>query len=153
ARISQGGDPLWYVRGFIVSMTSRLEHLQAAADLVSGYLGNIKIPIIPLFEEVQALAEAPRFVSDWLGQSEFQRALKRYWGGRVEIMRGYSDSSKESGVLKSRLQIAETMHALDRLCEREGVLPIFFQGSGGSTDRGGGSVEEQTAWWPAGALR
>ena len=68
-------------------------------------------------------------------------------------MLGYSDSSKESGVLRSRVQVAETMHRLDRLCQRMKVTPIFFQGSGGSTDRGGGSIEEQTSWWPSGALR
>jgi phosphoenolpyruvate carboxylase len=30
--------------------------------------------------------------------------------------------------------------------------PVFFHGSGGSTDRGGGSIDEQTAWWPESAL-
>jgi phosphoenolpyruvate carboxylase len=33
------------------------------------------------------------------------------------------------------------------------VTPIFFQGSGGSIDRGGGRVQDQASWWPEGALR
>src|SRR5690606_29128167 len=75
------------------------------------------------------------------------------WDGYLEIMVGYSDSSKENGVLASRRMIAEAMHGLDRLCKARGVTPLFFQGSGGSVDRGGGSIPEQTAWWPSGALR
>ena len=80
-------------------------------------------------------------------------AIRTLWDGQVELMLGYSDSSKESGVLRSRVQVAETMHRLDHLCRRLKVTPVFFQGSGGSTDRGGGSIEEQTSWWPSGALR
>ncbi len=31
---------------------------------------------------------------------------------------------------------------------KQKLSPIFFHGSGGSVARGGGSVEEQVAWWP-----
>jgi phosphoenolpyruvate carboxylase len=151
--ISRGGDPRDYVRGFIVSMTSELKHLELAAGLVKKNLGQLKLPVIPLFEQAGALDKSSLIVEGMLRNPAMRSALKRYWRGQLEIMLGYSDSSKESGVLPSRLKVAETMHRLDRLCTRKRVVPVFFQGSGGSTDRGGGSVSEQTAWWSASALR
>lgn len=151
--ISRGGDPRWYVRGLIVSMSQNITQIRQAAALVKKALGAPRIPVIPLFEQAEDLARSPEIVAEMLGDSEMQKARARYWGGYLEVMVGYSDSSKQSGVLPSRMQIAEVMHILDRLCRKSGVMPVFFQGSGGSVDRGGGSIPEQTAWWPAGALR
>ena len=44
------------------------------------------------------------------------------------------------------------MHSLDYLIRKYKVTPVFFHGSGGSVDRGGGSLKEQTSWWPKSAL-
>lgn len=153
-QVSEGGEPLWYVRGFIISMASELKHMKAAARIVTQVFGEIKIPVIPLFEQSAALQSSTQIVREMLADSEFRKAISQHWHSRVEIMVGYSDSSKESGVLFSRLKINENMRALDRLFQRHRTLtPIFFQGSGGSVDRGGGTILEQTAWWPSGALR
>lgn len=151
--VAKGGDPRWYVRGLIVSMSQNMEQIRRASALVRKALGAPRIPVIPLFEQAEDLERSPAIVSEMLGDPEMKKARARFWGGYLEVMVGYSDSSKQSGVLPSRLQIAEVMHTLDRLCRQKGVTPIFFQGSGGSVDRGGGSIPEQTAWWPAGALR
>lgn len=152
-RYSKGGDPRWYVRGFIISMASRFEHVRTAARMIEKTLGGLRLPVVPLFEQYEAMLEGPRIVREMIDDPKISRALRKRWNSRLEIMLGYSDSSKESGVLQSRLEIAETMFKLDHLCRRERVTPIFFQGSGGSIDRGGGSVQEQTAWWSSGALR
>lgn len=151
--ISKGGNPLWYVRGLIISMASELQHLEAAASMVAASLGAVKIPVIPLFEQLEALIDGPKIIAQVLENKKLKTALKDYWGNRIEVMLGYSDSAKQVGVLRSRLQIAETMHAIELLCARKNVLPVFFQGSGGSTDRGGGTIPEQTAWWSESALR
>jgi phosphoenolpyruvate carboxylase len=153
AALSKGGDPRWYVRGLIVSMTGELAHLKAASKLVKRQLGSIRLPIVPLFENAAALRASETIVRELLDDRELSHALRRHWDSYLEIMVGYSDSSKENGVLPSRRMIAEAMHALDRLCHARKVVPLFFQGSGGSVDRGGGSIPEQTAWWPSGALR
>lgn len=152
-KLSGPHDPRWYARGFIVSMTSELKHLEAAADFVVKVFGSLKLPVIPLFEQSEALLKSEEIVGQLIRSVKLGKALRTLWNGRLEMMLGYSDSSKESGVLRSRVQVAETMHRLDRLCRRNKVTPIFFQGSGGSTDRGGGSIEEQTSWWSSGALR
>lgn len=152
ANLSKGGSPKWYVRGFIISMASSIEHLQVAAKKMRFALGKAKIPVIPLFEQAEALQKASVIIQEWVQNPRVRREMKEEWGNYCEIMVGYSDSAKESGVLFSRLEIAQAMHQLDKLCLEEKVQPLFFQGSGGSVDRGGGSIQDQIAWWPRSAL-
>lgn len=152
-RIAQGGDPKWYARGLIVSMASSIEHLLAAEAKVRAALGECKIPVIPLFEELDSLERSVGIIEEMAKDPRIAKDIAKLWGGTIEIMMGYSDSSKESGVLPSRLAIAHAMHRLDALATRRKMRLIFFQGSGGSIDRGGGSVQDQTRWWPKSALR
>lgn len=152
ASLSKGGSPKWYVRGFIISMASSFEHLQVAAKKVRFALGKARIPVIPLFEQAEALRNSSTIIKEWVQNPRVRREMKEEWGNFCEMMVGYSDSAKESGVLFSRLEIAQAMHQLDQLCLDEKVQPLFFQGSGGSVDRGGGSIQDQIAWWPQSAL-
>jgi phosphoenolpyruvate carboxylase len=152
ARISKGGEPVWYARGFIVSMTSAAAHLLRAETKVTKAFGSPKLPVIPLFETDESLDRSVGIVREVLANKRFGTAARKQWN-QLEIMVGYSDSSKQGGVLPSRVAIARAMHALEKECENAGVRPVFFQGSGGSVDRGGGSVQEQVAWWPRAALR
>jgi phosphoenolpyruvate carboxylase len=153
AKISRGGDPRAYVREFIISMAESIDHIRVAAHLVKKNLGEIYLPIVPLFEQARAQDLGVEIIGQMLRDRGLNSALKKYWNNSLEIMLGYSDSSKESGVLPSRLKVAETMYDLDLFCRKKHITPVFFQGSGGSVDRGGGSVEEQTSWWSAGALK
>lgn len=152
ARLSRGADPRWYARGLIISMASELAHVQAAMRILARELGGPRIPVIPLFEQAKALEHSQELVRAMLADHAVFRAVRASWGGRFEVMLGYSDSAKEMGALASRVAIADAMHAIDRVCRAKKVTPVFFHGSGGSIDRGGGSIREQTEWWPASSL-
>jgi phosphoenolpyruvate carboxylase len=67
-------------------------------------------------------------------------------------MVGYSDSSKENGVLPARLLIEGALFDIEEFLLKHKLTPVFFHGSGGSTGRGGGSVLEQISWLPQSAL-
>jgi phosphoenolpyruvate carboxylase len=152
AEISKGGNPRWYAQGFIISMCQSIEHIEAAADLLTRTLGALKIRVIPLFEQKEALHQSSNIIETMLKRPRFKKALKGDWLNRVEVMLGYSDSSKEAGVFPSRIEVSGTMRLLDQVCKKFNVQPIYFHGSGGSVDRGGGPVEEQLASWSKGAL-
>lgn len=153
AALSRGASARWYAQGFIISMAGKLEHIEAACDLLARNLGGLKIRVIPLFEQKEALRDGSGIIETMLKQPRIKRALKQDWINRVEVMLGYSDSSKESGVFPSRLEVARAMRSIDRVASRAGVQPIFFHGSGGSVDRGGGPVEDQLSSWSKGALK
>jgi phosphoenolpyruvate carboxylase len=145
-KISTGGNPRWYVRGFIISMCGSIEHVDDGLCLVKRFFKEPKLPVIPLFEQEAALQLSSNIVSQMLENSFIKKGIKNYWHNRLEIMLGYSDSAKEVGVLQSRLLISETVKKIELLCSKNKVVPVFFHGSGGSVDRGGGSVQEQTSW-------
>lgn len=153
ARLSKDGDPRWYARGFIVSMTDSIEHLRQAGRCQKKAFGRLAIPIIPLFEESSSLADSENIVRGMIEDKAIAQAARKQWDGKLELMVGYSDSSKEAGVLFSRVGIANALPRLEKLCTEAKLTPVFFHGSGGSVDRGGGSIEDQTAWWPRSALR
>lgn len=152
-KISRGGNPRSYVRGFIVSMTANIEHLLAAAEFQRAVFGNIPVPIIPLFEESGSLEKSASIMSEFTKNPVLLKAARHHWNSQIEMMVGYSDSAKEAGVLASRLAISVALPRLEKVCTQAGLIPVFFHGSGGSIDRGGGSIEDQTAWWPKSALR
>lgn len=150
--ITANGSVRCYVQGMIISMCESHGDVKNAMELVKRSLGALSIPVIPLFETASALSDSQEIVEKMLKDKEYRDCIKKAWSNRLEVMLGYSDSSKGMGVLASRLSIARTMRNLDMLITSYGIQPIFFHGSGGSVDRGGGSLKEQTAWWPKSAL-
>jgi len=145
-QVSKGGNPRWYVRGFIISMCGSIDNVKSGLLLVERFFGAPKLPVIPLFEQEAALKLSASIVEKMLKNSFIKKGIKTYWHNRLEIMLGYSDSAKEVGVLQSRLLISETVQKIEKLCFKSKVTPLFFHGSGGSVDRGGGSIQEQTSW-------
>ncbi len=152
AAVSKGGDPRWYARSFIISMTESAAHIKAAALKQKKFLGQIILPVVPLFEESASLAQSADILTEVFNDELLMTAIKKLWNSKVELMVGYSDSSKEAGVFPSRLAIAQALPRLEKVCRDHQVIPIFFHGSGGSVDRGGGTLDNQTAWWPKTAV-
>lgn len=144
-----------YAPALVLSMARSAEDVRAGCELVTRALGMRASPlrVVPLFEQADSLSRAAEIVGECLAMPEVSRALRGPWGWSFEVMVGYSDSAKESGVLASRVEVARALSQIERVCRRRKVTPIFFHGAGGSVDRGGGSIEDQTAAWPASALR
>lgn len=149
--ISGGRSPERYVRGFVISMCESVEDYQAAIRLCKTHLGELSIPIVPLYETRKALKESTQLTQEILEIKGLHSTIQKKWGSKLEIMLGYSDSAKESGAFSSRGMILTTLHRLDRLIQKHHLTPVFFHGSGGSVARGGGSLEEQLSWWPKSA--
>ncbi|EQC51700.1 phosphoenolpyruvate carboxylase [Bacteriovorax sp. DB6_IX] len=150
--ISTKDSITFYAQGFVLSMCHSVEDIQGGIKLVTKTLASKALPVVPLFETAKALTASTEIVKELLGDKTILNLIQSHWENKFEIMLGYSDSSKGMGVLASRLQIAKAMRGLDIVISDAGIKPIFFHGSGGSVDRGGGSIQDQTAWWPENAL-
>ncbi|WP_131793962.1 phosphoenolpyruvate carboxylase [Fluoribacter gormanii] len=144
--ITHGTDPKNYIRGFILSMVESAEDIKNGINLVKYVFKSYALPVVPLFENQLALTSADKILNNSITEDIRQKHLKQ-WDGNYEVMLGYSDSSKENGVLPSRLMIANSLKNIQSTLENKNLRPIFFHGSGGSIERGGGDIKEQTASW------
>ena len=151
--ISGGERVKYYAEGFVISMVQSTDDVFAAAALVKKHIGELYFFIIPLFETKDALCKAPEILKELLEDEQYYHGVTVYWKRKIEMMLGYSDSSKGMGVLPSRLLIGKIISDLDSIARSKNLIPIFFHGSGGSIDRGGGTISEQTAWLPPNALK
>ncbi len=150
---SRGLPPECYVKGFVISMTEKAKDIQNGLLLIKRMFGVHSIPVVPLFETRFALENCTQILEDLFQlDSKLLKHLTKYRERKFEVMLGYSDSAKESGVLMSRVLIAQTLVRLDKFFQKHNLIPVFFHGSGGSIERGGGSIKEQTIWWPKSAL-
>lgn len=151
-KISPQQDPRFYVRGFILSQTESENDIIAGIQLVKRQMRAPRLPVVPLFESAHSLENSQDIVKALLKDPRRRALIKKHWSSKIEIMVGYSDSAKENGSWPSRYLIANGIQGLERLIQSKKFIPIFFHGSGGSIERGGGSVQEQTDWWPMTAL-
>lgn len=152
ARIAGPLEITAYARGFVISHCESAADITAACELVKLATGKTNLPVIPLFETSEALRGGTGILNAWLGDRRNHAVVKNRWRGRFEIMIGYSDSAKQVGVLSSRYLLSKTMVQLEKTVKSHRLMPIFFHGSGGSVDRGGGSLKEQIQWWADAAV-
>jgi phosphoenolpyruvate carboxylase len=152
SKISPQHDPRFYVRGFILSQTEGARDIIAGMSLVEKYMGKARLPVVPLFESSHSLANAVEIVEELLKNPRRRSVIQKNWSAKFEVMLGYSDSSKENGAFPSRFLISQAICNLEQVIQDAKLVPIFFHGSGGSIERGGGSIQEQTDWWPQSAL-
>ncbi len=142
----------WYAKGFILSMCESSNDLLNGVELMKRIIKAQDLPVVPLFENEKALLKGPEIIKEFSTKSGIKK-LVRSWGNSMEIMVGYSDSSKENGSLRSRQLIESALFKMEKAIEECHFEARFFHGSGGSVARGGGSLEEQTRWWPISAQR
>lgn len=153
SKISPKHNPRFYVRGFILSQCESEKDIEAGVALVKRHLKEVNLPVVPLFESAHSLENSEEIISTFLRSTQNKSMVKKLWDNQLEIMLGYSDSSKESGSLASKVLIQSSILSLEKTLKKHSITPIFFHGSGGSIERGGGSVQDQTAWWPKSALK
>jgi phosphoenolpyruvate carboxylase len=113
-----------------------------ALFLLSGWDKNeLTIDIVPLFETIDDLEDAPDVMRTLYENKTYQAHLKRR-GNSQTIMLGFSDGTKDGGYLMANWSIYKAKEDLTLLSREYGIDVIFFDGRGGPPSRGGGKTHK-----------
>ncbi len=149
------------IRQYIISHTETLSDLlevallQKEAGLMKGIWGSQKIQmdlnIVPLFETIADLRNAPMIMGQWLSLLGIRYVLRNQ-GNEQEIMLGYSDSNKDGGFLTSNWELYKAEISLVELFNQAKIKLRLFHGRGGTVGRGGGPTYEAIMGQPHGTV-
>ena len=126
-------------RRYIVSFTrdSRdIANVYALAEAAAGSEPRAELDVIPLFETVEDLRRAPAVLDGMLELEPVRARIDRT--NRLEVMLGYSDSTKEVGPTSSSLALYDAQAELVRWATKRSLQLTLFHGRGGALGRGGG---------------
>jgi len=126
---------------YIVSFTRSADDLAAVHRLARFAAGPDGTPpvldVIPLFETFADLQAAPGVMAEFVEQPEAAARLEAT-GRRLEVMLGYSDSSKDVGPVAANLALYEAQAKIAAWAKDSGIRLTLFHGRGGALGRGGG---------------
>jgi len=133
------------IRSYIISMTKSPADVLDVLLLmkVTGLLDTTgeewssALNIVPLFETVDDLHSSVTIMETLYTNDAYKKYL-RARQQHQEIMLGYSDSSKDGGIVASSWELYKAQRALAKCSARHNVDWMFFHGRGGTVGRGGG---------------
>lgn len=135
---------------FVVSMTESMSDILETlwllkiqglfyAESLSPELGmtyHSNLMVVPLFETIDALQQAPDIMRACFQNAAYRQQLKAHDNEQL-IMIGYSDSNKDGGYVASNWMLYKAQEALHQEASRYGIKLRFFHGRGGNIGRGG----------------
>jgi len=122
---------------FVLSMTRSADDLLRLLR-IARQTGVTGVDLVPLFETIHDLENAPRTLSELWSNADYGRHLRQR-ANVQEVMVGYSDSNKDGGYLAANWFLHRAQKRISELADRHGVKLRFFHGKGGTIDRGGGA--------------
>ncbi|WP_167131208.1 phosphoenolpyruvate carboxylase [Paramicrobacterium chengjingii] len=141
-------------RRYIISFTQSVDDIANVHRLARYAFGDGETPVldvIPLFETFNDLRNAPEILEKMIELPEVKQRLEAT-DRHLEVMLGYSDSSKDVGPVSATLTLYEAQDAIARWAERNSIRLTLFHGRGGAMGRGGGPANEAVLSQPPGSV-
>ena len=114
--------------------------LYAMLKLVA-FQDQLTIDIVPLFETVTDLKNAPQVMKQLYSNKAYKAHLKSR-GQKQTIMLGFSDGTKDGGYFMANWAIFKAKEALTAISKEYNIDVVFFDGRGGPPARGGGKTHQ-----------
>ena len=143
-------------RRYIISFTKSAQNIKDVYELNRLAFSHPKdvptIDVIPLFEQLEDLQNSVDVLEEMIKIPEVQARLKAT-GGKMEVMLGYSDSSKDAGPTSATLALHSAQERIAKWAESHDIDLTLFHGRGGAVGRGGGPANRAVLAQPVGSVK
>ncbi len=128
---------------YIISNNQSALHVMETFAMLKlcGFKNKITVDIIPLFETIDDLTNAPKIMEQLYSNKAYINHLKQRKNQQT-IMLGFSDGTKDGGYLMANWSIFRAKESLTKISRKHGIEVIFFDGRGGPPARGGGKTHQ-----------
>ena len=142
-------------RRYIISFTKSAQNVADVYELARlAFAHEEDVPtldVIPLFEQIEDLENAVDTLDEIIKLDPVQRRL-RQTGRRLEVMLGYSDSSKDEGPTAATLVLHKAQARIARWADENNIDLVLMHGRGGAVGRGGGPANRAVLSQPKGSV-
>jgi phosphoenolpyruvate carboxylase len=135
---------------YIISMTHTLSDL-LEVQFFCKEASITDLPIVPLFETIDDLRGCTSILEQAFIHPDYQAYLAQCHNEQ-QVMLGYSDSSKDGGILTSGWELYQAQQKLGVLGQQYNIRITIFHGRGGAIGRGGGPIYEAILGQPPNSI-
>ncbi|EPI52207.1 phosphoenolpyruvate carboxykinase domain protein, partial [Gardnerella pickettii JCP8017A] len=142
-------------RRYIISFAKSAQHVRDVFELNRLAFAHPQdaptIDVIPLFEQLEDLQNSVNVLEEIIKIPEVQARLKAT-GRKMEVMLGYSDSSKDAGPTSATLALHSAQERIAQWAKKHDIDLTLFHGRGGAVGRGGGPANRAVLAQPVGSV-
>ena len=140
---------------YIISFTKSAQHVADVFELAHlSFAHEEDVPeldVIPLFEQLEDLEGCVDVLDQMLTLPVVQKRLAQT-NRRMEVMLGYSDSSKDAGPTTAMLALHSAQERIAKWAEKNDIDLVLMHGRGGAVGRGGGPANKAVLAQPKGSV-
>ena len=140
---------------YIISFTKSAQHVADVyelAQLAFSHTEDVpKLDVIPLFEQLEDLEGCVDVLDEMLKLPAVQQRLSET-NRRMEVMLGYSDSSKDAGPTTATLALHSAQERIAAWAQKNDIDLVLMHGRGGAVGRGGGPANRAVLAQPKGSV-
>jgi phosphoenolpyruvate carboxylase len=140
---------------YIISFTQSSDDIATVFELAAIALGGVEaapvLDVNPLFETFADLRASTRILQEAI-ETEPVKARLAATGRKLEVMLGYSDSSKDVGPVSATFALDDAQGRIARWAAENDIELTLFHGRGGAMGRGGGPANEAVMAQPPGSV-
>ncbi|MEE0198875.1 MAG: phosphoenolpyruvate carboxylase [Eggerthellaceae bacterium] len=140
---------------YIISFTKSAQHVADVYELAQLAFAHAEdvpdLDVIPLFEQLEDLEGCVEVLDKMLELPAVQRRLAQT-NRKMEVMLGYSDSSKDAGPTTATLALHSAQGRIAQWAERNRIDLVMMHGRGGAVGRGGGPANRAVLAQPRGSV-
>lgn len=119
---------------YVISMAKNVSDVLVVHLLQKVTGRKTHLRVVPLFETIADLINAPQILRKLFAIPEYRVLIN----GRQEVMIGYSDSAKDSGILTAAWNLYRCQEEILKVAREADIEVTLFHGRGGTIGRGGG---------------